>query len=215
MATESARYGEEWHIKAHIVGEANPCVHINGVEIEHDIDHHLGICTREGCGQQFETHYEVLDHNLVVNSGRVHALARIVGMTAGLSFPYLGVGSDNGTILALANTNLTLGNELIANASRITCTDTVGNPLSSDPLSTIVADSSVSPYQEKIVIQGVYGTSDANNGSTFAEYGLFSTATLPSTGSGTSGTMYNRFLPASSFVKSSSLAVTIQLTLRS
>lgn len=154
-----------------------------------------------------EVVYETTANNVIVDDGRVNTLKQILGLATTVTFIALGVGSSN---TAADATQTRLQNELIANAARKSLTNTVGAALSAADVTAEVSGA----YRQKIIVQAVYAAGDLNNGSTFAEYALFSTATNPATGTSTSGTMLNRFVPASSLAKDGSLAVTVQCTLR-
>lgn len=146
--------------------------------------------------------------NIVVDLGRVETIKDIFGVGAISGFLYLGVGSGS---VAAAATDTTLGSEITlvsvppgSLADRVNLTDSTGNPIDG---TDVVADATVPPYRQKIVVQGVYATTD-NNGTTFQEFGIFSSDTFGA------GTMLNRFVLGSPISKTSSISVTVQITIR-
>lgn len=141
--------------------------------------------------------------NVITDLGRASILKQWVGV-AGSSFIYLGVG-DGST--AAASTDTQLDNELTGNASRITTTDDTGGAFDAGD---VISDLTVPPYTMKVVIRGVFGLSDGNNGQNFREFALFDNAThTPPT-----GLMGNRFVLASNIAKTGSISVTCDITLR-
>ncbi len=68
-------------------------------------------------------------------------------------------------------------------------------------------------YQKKIIVRGKFLTTDLS-GATFYEFGLFDTTTLPGTPTGTSGVMFNHFVLGTSIVKSPSLEIDTDTTIR-
>lgn len=121
-------------------------------------------------------------HNLIVNEGRHDALGDLfVSSFTRELFPYLGVGSFGPTAPVVGD--LGLGRELTSAddgtyTARNLCTNNSAGALS---ISDVQADNTVSPYQEKIILQAVFPTTGtgALNGTTFYEFGLFDTSTLP------------------------------------
>jgi len=141
-------------------------------------------------------------HNIITDLGRESILKQWAGIAGGLNFIYLGVG--DGTTAAAA-TQTALVNELTGNADRIYVTDKSGGSLDSGDIET---DTGTPPYRRKIILRGVYGLSDGNNGQDMQEFGLFSSDTFAS------GTMGNRFVLGSPIPKTSSISVTIETTIR-
>jgi hypothetical protein len=151
--------------------------------------------------------YDCRHGNLVMNVGRVNMLQSQF-LTGAVAIIAGGVGSNNANTTDA--TQVHLGAELIAGTSRPTLTNTSGTTLSTVSASSAITLVTGQSYNEIITAQWQYATGDANNGSTFAEYGMFSSTTLPGTSTGTSGTMFARYVPTSSFTKTSSFLVTIQ-----
>lgn len=152
-------------------------------------------------------------HNLVVNTGRTQllSLAFVPSASSIGGFYYLGVGAS-ATAAAVTDTRLTY--ELIGNATRKTLTNTNGNqPTSADiQLETITVSGCT--FYEKIVLQATYTTGDGNNNNTFNEYGVFTSATLPVSPTGTSGTMFNHYIDSNPAFKASTNQVQIAVTIR-
>jgi hypothetical protein len=153
--------------------------------------------------------YQVRHKNTIVDDGRKEVLKDLFGFGVVASFLAGSVG--DGATFPTDNTRDRLVNELLGNAARRSVTDTSGAALDA---TDIVAEVSGSNFW-KIIAQFVFLTSDLNNGSTFAEYGLHSTTTNPGSPTGLSGVMLARYVPASSFVKSVAFQVTVQWSLRS
>lgn len=143
-------------------------------------------------------------HNLVTDVGRQKVLKFVLGINspaAPVSFPYLGVGS--GTTAADAG-DTELETELEGNATRKTLLNTSDLALSDSDIAAEVSGA----FLWKVVAQATFLSGDANNGSTFAEYGLFTTNTYAT------DVMYNRYVHPSPFVKSAALSVVVRVTLR-
>jgi len=155
--------------------------------------------------------YQCKTGNLIVDVGRINVLKQIPpsGLTSfsGINnFGYAGVGN---TSTAAAAGDVKLGYEHIANANRISALNTSGSAFSN---SDIIAETSGSNTQ-KLVMQFTWTSGDSNNTQVFSEYGIFSTATLPGTNTGTSGSMFARFVPSSSLTKGA-FAVILSWTLQ-
>lgn len=147
--------------------------------------------------------YEETKENIVVRLARVDLLKHVfnLGSPINTGFLYMGAGSGS---TAAAVTQSALVTELTGNANRITVTNTAGAALSA---SDIVQETS-SSYDQKIIVQAAYPTGDGNNGSTFYEFGLFSSATFAA------GTMWNRFVLGASIAKTNLIAITLQVSIR-
>lgn len=148
--------------------------------------------------------YECKNGNVVVNTGKINILQSQFISGQGVKIVAGGVGSNTANTTDI--TQVRLGNELIAGSARVSLTNTAGTTLVNGDISA----PSGQTYTELITVQFIYLTSDANNGSVFGEYGLFSSTTLPATGTTVSGIMYARYVPTSSFTKNSSFQVTMQ-----
>ena len=146
--------------------------------------------------------YEQHKHNLIVRDGRKNVLRQTFNLDTPITGGFKFLGTGTGTTAA-AVTQTALVTELIGAPNRLTCTNTAGAALSD---TDIVQETSGS-FDQKIVLQGIYGTGD-NNASTLAEYGLFSQA---ATGG---GILFSRFVPATGIAKTSSISVTVQITIR-
>ncbi len=129
------------------------------------------------------------------------------------------VGAGSGSTAAV-HTQSQLVYELIGNsayspAGRKTLTNTTPVALTaSDVTADTYTDGLGNVYYFKITVQAIFPSDDLNNGAPFREYGLFSTVTLPGTPTGTSGTMFNRFVGGSNIDKDSSTQITVNITLR-
>lgn len=114
---------------------------------------------------------------------------------------------------AASATDTRLTTELIANATRLSLTNTSNASLTS---SDIVDDPQTIggvSYQKKIVVRASMLASDNNTGNV-QEYGLFDTATLPGSPTGTSGNIFNHFVAGSPINKTSSIQIDIDTTIR-
>ena len=116
------------------------------------------------------------------------------------------------TAAAVTDTRLTY--ELVGNLTRKTLLDSNNNPVSTGAiqLQTIVVGGIT--FYEFIVLQATYLTTDGNNNNTFAEYGIFDSATLPGTPTSTSGTMFNHLIDPNPGFKSTTNQVLAQITVR-
>lgn len=141
--------------------------------------------------------------NLILRAARKDVLRFLfnVGSPVTTGYLYLGVGSGSA---AAAVTQTALVAELVGNANRLSVTDTSGGSVDD----TDITQSTSGGFDQLITVQAVYPTGDGNNGSNFREYGLFSSATFAM------GQLLNRFVSASDIAKSSSLAITVQVNLR-
>lgn len=128
----------------------------------------------------------------------------------------MGVGSSS---TAAAATDVHLGSENLNQGGgdtytvRPTLNNTSGAPLSS---TDIVDDPQTIGgifYQKKIIVRGRYLTTDLPS-TTFAEYALFDTATLPGSPTGTSGVMFNHFVAGTPITKTTAIEVDIDTTIR-
>ena len=126
-----------------------------------------------------------------------------------VSYGFGGVGSD-----ATDPTDATLTHlksELITGTVRKSLISIDDDAL---VLGDIVTDV-VGSNRKRINVKYVYPQVDALNGSTFAEFALFSVSTLPGSPTGTSGVMGARFVPATAFNKDPSFKVTMNWIMRS
>lgn len=149
--------------------------------------------------------------NLVVNSGKVMLLTALFMLTGSSGVVSMAVGASS-TSPSVSNTTLVY--ELTGNGVRKPLTNTSGAALS---LSDIVAETVVISgvtYTQKLVAQAQWLTGDANNGNTFAEYGLFDSANCPFTPTSSSGTMFNRLVDPSPTLKTAANIITSQVTIR-
>lgn len=160
---------------------------------------------------------QIVDHshgyNLVVNNGRsqLMSMAFVPSASAIGGFYYLGVGASS-TTATVTDTRLTY--ELIGNPTRKSLTNTNGvTPSTGDiQLQTIVIGGVT--FYEYLVVQSIFTTTDGNNNNTFAEYGLFTTGTLPGAPTSTSGTMFNHYIDPNPAFKASSNQITVVVTIR-
>lgn len=177
---------------------AAPRYHVTWRIIERDIDGNI-----------------ISDHestNLVVNTGREQALRNLFAVGASGPFISIGVGASTD---AASESQTHLVHELIdGNPGRKTLFDKNNNTLDNADIETDVTAISGVTYYRKLVVQGTWDSTDSRNGNQFAEYGLFTTTTLPGTPSGTSGIMFNRFVDPAPIFKTSSNSVTCQITIR-
>lgn len=148
--------------------------------------------------------YECRHGNVVVNTGKVNILYSQFIPSQGVKIIAGGVGSNTANTTDI--TQIHLGNELIAGSARVSLTNTAGVALTTTDVAIVTGQT----YTELVTVQYIYLTTDSNNGSVFGEYGLFSSTTLPASGTSTSGVMYARYVPTSSFTKNSSFQVTMQ-----
>ena len=153
--------------------------------------------------------------NLITNSGRTQFFRNLLALTASGGFVALGVGAST-TAATVSDTRLTY--ELIGNAARKPLTNTSGAALSPSDIvtatTTIVLNAtSTATFYQNISCQAVWNSGDLNNGNQFGEYGLFTTATLPGTPTGTSGTMFNHLIDPNPTFKSAANQITGIVTL--
>lgn len=149
--------------------------------------------------------------NLVVNTGRDLLLKDLFMLSGSSGVVCLGVGAST-TAAAVTDTRLT--HELIGNATRKPLVNTSNAALSG---SDIVAETTTIGgvvYYKKLVCQATWDVTDGNNGNQFGEYGLFTTATLPGTPTGTSGIMFNHLIDFTPPTKSASNSITAVVTVR-
>lgn len=156
----------------------------------------------------------VSDHeatNIVVNTGREQTFRNLFAVGASGPFIAMGVGAS-ATSANVTDTRLTY--ELIGNPSRKLLFDKTNGSLdNADIESETVAISGVT-YYRKLVVQSTWDSTDSNNGNQFAEYGIFTTTTLPGSPTGTSGVMFNHFIDPAPIQKTASNSVTAQVTIR-
>lgn len=138
---------------------------------------------------------EEFGHNLIVISGRQLMMGGILGLTSA-TWIALGIG-PSATPATVNDTRLTY--ELIGNANRKSLTSVINppNPLSygTDVILNNYTDPAGNLYYAQCSCRGTYvGATDGNMNQPVQEFGLFTTATLPGTPTGTSGTMLNHFI---------------------
>jgi hypothetical protein len=133
------------------------------------------------------------EENTILNSGRDQLFLKLFGLSGAVTMVAGGVGDD---ATVPVETQTRLQNEIILGATRKALTNVDGSTLSN----TIAA--ATAPYFRKMTVMWEYPSTDATDGSTYAEFAIFSTLTLPGAGGGTSGTCFNRFRPGASFTKS-------------
>lgn len=178
--------------------------------------------SREGlaiCGQwklsEFDLYGSLISEheseNLVTNVGREFVVRYLFGFGGASSIVALGVGASS---TAPAVTQTQLVSELIGNAARKDLTNTSGGALSVSDYVLETTTIGSTTYYSKIVLQAQFAAGDGNNGNTFNEYGLFTTAVLPISPTASSGDMFNRFVDAAPITKTGSNSVTVQITLR-
>lgn len=154
---------------------------------------------------------EVEGENLVTNDGRDLLFKCLFMLAASAGVVSIGVGAS-ATAAVVTDSRLT--HELIYNPTRKPLTNTSGAALTSaDIVSDPVTISTVN-YYKKVVCQGEWLSGDLNNGNQFAEYGLFTTATLPGTPTGTSGIMFNHYIDPAPTIKTALNAIQLQITIR-
>lgn len=149
--------------------------------------------------------------NLVVNSGRDLTCFFLLGLGSASSIVALGVGASSTAVTA---TDTRLVSELIGNPTRKGLTNTSNTTLTTADFTLDTTVVSGTTYYKKIVLQSQYAAGDLNNGNTFNEYGLFTTAVNPLTPTASSGIMFNRFVDPAPIQKTASNSVTVQITLR-
>lgn len=160
-----------------------------------------------------ETIYEEFSHNVVVKTGRAMVLELIAGTPTATSMPHMGIGASS-TAATVNDTRLV--HELIGNASRKTTTDSSGGSRDASDIQDEQITIDGCTFYKKLTLQAVYnGATDGNQNQPVREYGLFSTWILPGTPTGTSGTMYNRFVAANTIILDSSTVLTVNMILRS
>jgi hypothetical protein len=126
-------------------------------------------------------------------------------------FYYLGVGASS-TSATVLDTRLTY--ELIGNLTRKTLLDTNSQTPQTGDIQTQTIVIGGSTFYQFIALQATYTTTDGNNNNTFAEYGLFTTGTLPVTPTSTSGTMFNHYIDPNPAFKAATNQVQVVVTLR-
>jgi len=189
---ETMKFGAEWHIFAEDMRYAKPTT------LWHKGKEHIIM--------RGPVVYEVKSSNLLMNFGRDNALRQQFNITDGPSqtfWDYGGVGDD--ATSPTTTTFTALQNELTAGTNRKALTDVAGGSINNADISGEITGN----FTRKIVVQYEYAQVDVDlDGETFAEYALFDAQPV------VTGNMFNRFVPATSFVKSSSFKVTVQVTLR-
>lgn len=153
--------------------------------------------------------YRVQNKNTIVDLARKEMLSDIFGFGTIASFLAGSVGNDGSNPTDATRDRLVF--ELLGNApNRMGITDTGLNPLDATDIISEVSGSN----RWKIIAQYVFDTTDGNNGQIFAEYGIHSSMSTPGSPTGLSGVMFARFVPTSSFTKTSAFKVTVLWTLR-
>lgn len=156
----------------------------------------------------------VSDHessNLVVNTGREQTFRNLFAVGASGPFICIGVGAS-ATAATVNDSRLT--HELIYNPTRKLLFDKTNGTLDNADIETEITVISGVTYYRKIVVQGTWDSTDLNNNNQFAEYGVFTSTTLPSTPTSTSGVMFNHFIDPAPILKTSANSVTAQITVR-
>jgi hypothetical protein len=156
--------------------------------------------------------WQAHNSNLIVDWGRKMLLWCPLGLGSG-SVLAGSVGDDGSS--PTDNTLNRLKSELIGGSARPGLTNAAGAALSTGD---VTAETSGSNFW-KVIVSFLYDTTDANNGQTFAEFGMHNTVTLPAGTpphtTSTSGNMFARFVPSGgSFPKTSAFRVTVLWTLR-
>lgn len=157
-----------------------------------------------------EVLFDFTKENLITDDGRTHALSLLAGATGTVTFVAMAVGDDDGSSLALAATNVRLGNELLGNAQRIACTDSGGGSFATGDVQSEVSGSN----RKYLIWQAIFPEGDGNNGSNFRELALMSTTTLPGTPTTQSGTMFNRIILDADIPKTDQFILTVQVKVR-
>lgn len=160
------------------------------------------------CG---EVVHEEKKENLIVKTGRADVLQLLFDLS-GVALNAMGAGACS-TAATVDDTRLNY--EHILNPTRKDLTNTDGDPLDvADIVDETYTDGLGNTYYKKLVLQATYAAGDLNNGHPFQEYGLFSTATLPGTPTGTSGVMFNHLVAASPISKDATITLLVIVTLR-
>lgn len=156
--------------------------------------------------------YEERGPNVVVKTGKADVLQLVFAISGSSAIIALGAGASS-TAATVDNTNLVY--EHILNASRKVLTNTTDGGLTVSDIQdeTITIDSCT--YHKKITVRGKFtGASDGNVGHPFQEYGLFTTLALPSTPTGTSGVMFNRYVATTPITLTSDLTLIVETLIR-
>lgn len=142
--------------------------------------------------------YKAESHNLVVDTGRKTILELLTGLST-TTFLFGGVGSSGASSTDPTQTALTSELTVGGPAARPGLLDLTGGSLTTGDVVSNISGSN------RWLLTVVYSYTTAQfNGDTFAEYGLFSAATY-----GT-GVMLCRFVPTSSFSKTSSFQAVVE-----
>lgn len=164
--------------------------------------------------QEGEIVYHDVKQNLIVQTGRSDVLGLLFGMASTCAQPIVSLAAG-ACSTAAAVTDTRLNYELIANGNRLTLTDTGSSPLScSDIVSETFTDGLGNTYYKKVIVQGIYLTTDANNGQPFQEYGLMTTLPCPATPTTISGIMFNHLVASAPIIKNNSTQIVVQITIR-
>jgi hypothetical protein len=151
--------------------------------------------------------------NLVVNTGRTRlmSLAFVPSASAAGGFYFLGVGAS-ATVAAVTDTRLTY--ELIGNPTRQTLLNSNNGTVNTGNIQLLTIVVGGVTFYEFLQLQATYLTNDGNNLNTFAEYGIFDSATLPGSPTSTSGTMFNHLIDPNPSFKSTTNQILSQITIR-
>lgn len=152
--------------------------------------------------------------NLITNAGRTQFFRNLFALTASGGFVALAVGACT-TAATVADTRLTY--ELIGNAARKPLVNTSGAALSPSDIvtskTTIVLNAtSTATFYENMSVQATFLSGDGNDGNQFGEYALATTATLPGSPTGTSGTIFNHLVDPNPIFKSAANSITAVCT---
>ena len=156
-----------------------------------------------------EITYESDPHrNLVVKGGRDLALRDIFGLTASTAVIAGCVGACS---TAATVNDTTLAYEHIGNATRKALTNTSDAALTSSDIADVVYVDPITSvtFYKKLPIKYSYLTSDGNINQPFREYSLNTSITLPTTPTGSSGTMFNRLVDSVTQTKTPTNVITV------
>ena len=150
---------------------------------------------------------ETKSNNLITKVGKEYILRDLFNLT-GATFVAMGIGIDTATA-TLDDTRL--GIEAIADSARKTLTNTSGAALSSSDIQSGTYSVDGGTYYKKLTVQAIYdGSTDPNVDEDITEYAIFSTATLPGTPTGTSGLMFNHYVPGTVTTLTAATTLTVR-----
>lgn len=149
--------------------------------------------------------------NVVVNAGKDSLLRLLFALTgSGTSSAICCAAGSSATAAAVTDTQLNY--EHIANGTRKTLTNTSGAALSPSDIESGSYLISGITYTRRLVCQAVWDSADLNIGATFREYALATNINCPGTPTGTSGSIFNRYVDAQNIVKTGGNSITIQIS---